>query len=412
MSLLTATAPPPAWRVGAAITPQAGPKAVVRWAWYVFIASLPFEYPGRTIDVEVTTLTAALFVLATAAQPRLCYGRMPGAVRWMVVFLYVFIAAYALGEGTYGAEVVRNVLTLTQLILLLWAAANVLRDESVVDRSLWILGGATFIRAALQFSGGGEAMDLGLVAGRQSAMGQNANLSATIMAVGLLSLAGLAYARSRPARWAALVFWPAAAVLATAVVQTGSRGGLVALGGGLLVLALGGRSGMARLRNVFASAMAIGLLIWSGAHSEPLRARIAQVEGGSLAGREAIYPAAWQMFRERPLLGWGPANNKYELVSRLPFPDDEHVRRDPHNLVLELLTTGGVIGAVPFLMAFGLCVAAAWRGRRDAFGVLPLALLATLFAANMANNFIVAKVFWVAMAIALAATPRRAEAPC
>ena len=169
---------------------------------------------------------------------------------------------------------------------------------------------------------------------------------------------------------------------------------------------------MARLRNVLAGVAAIGLLVWSGAHSEPLRARIAQAEGGSLAGREAIYPAAWQMFRERPLLGWGAVNNKFELVSRIPSPDDEHVRRDPHNLVLELLTTAGVMGAVPFLVAFGLCVAAAWRGRRGALGLLPLALLATLFAANMANNFIVAKVFWVAMAIALAATPRRAEARC
>src|SRR2546430_4868572 len=54
------------------------------------------------------------------------------------------------------------------------------------------------------------------------------------------------------------------------------------------------------------------------------------------------------MAAERPLVGWGPVNNKYELGIRL----DEriHRRRDAHNLLLEVLTATGAFGAVPFLV--------------------------------------------------------------
>src|SRR2546430_17364485 len=54
------------------------------------------------------------------------------------------------------------------------------------------------------------------------------------------------------------------------------------------------------------------------------------------------------MIRERPFLGWGPVENQVELERRLQDPG--YVKRDAHNLLLELLTSTGVAGTNPFLL--------------------------------------------------------------
>ena len=37
----------------------------------------------------------------------------------------------------------------------------------------------------------------------------------------------------------------------------------------------------------------------------------------NMSGRENIFPAAWEMFKDKPLIGWGPIDNKYELGTRV-----------------------------------------------------------------------------------------------
>src|SRR2546429_3600125 len=87
----------------------------------------------------------------------------------------------------------------------------------------------------------------------------------------------------------------------------------------------------------------------------------AAAESGQLAGRERIYPALLVMIRERPVLGWGPVENQVELERRLQDPG--YVKRDAHNLLLELLTSTGVAGPIPFLLAPLACVRSASRVR-------------------------------------------------
>src|SRR2546427_13092021 len=114
------------------------------------------------------------------------------------------------------------------------------------------------------------------------------------------------------------------------------------------------------VRNAVIAALAIGLVVFTAYQSDSVRRRFTEaVEGGALAGRERIYPSLLQMSRERPLIGWGPVNNKYELGLRL----NERIfrRRDAHNLVLEVLSSTGLAGTIPFLAGLGLCCVGAWR---------------------------------------------------
>jgi O-antigen ligase len=147
--------------------------------------------------------------------------------------------------------------------------------------------------------------------------------------------------------------------------------------------------------------LAIGAVAISASQSTVMRNRIeATAETGTMAGREQLYPSLVDMFLEKPLTGWGPINNQYEVASRTTDMAKEH--RDAHNLLLELLTATGIVGAVPFLIGIGTCVLAAWRGRTSPYGVVPLALVALFLVANISTNLIAYKPFWWVLALAVA----------
>jgi O-antigen ligase len=145
-----------------------------------------------------------------------------------------------------------------------------------------------------------------------------------------------------------------------------------------------------------------------------MRNRIEQTrETGAMAGREDLFPALWSMFLERPLLGWGPVTNHYEVAARTPSLQGRQ-KRDSHNLVLETMTATGAIGTIPFAIGLTVVVAAAWRARGRRHGVLPLVLVAAALAANMSGNYIAWKYFWLVMAYAVAAStfaPGQGSAP-
>jgi O-antigen ligase len=79
------------------------------------------------------------------------------------------------------------------------------------------------------------------------------------------------------------------------------------------------------------------------------------------------------------------------------------VKRDAHNLVLELMTSTGVAGTIPFLIGLTLCVGSAWRARRTTRGVLPFAMLLAILTGTMSGTWIASKILWLVLAHAEAA---------
>jgi len=134
-------------------TATASLHPAIRWAFYVFLLSLPFEYPRRSIPWETTTITCALFLFAALLQPRICFRRLPVAVAWYGMFLYVCVVSFAVNGGLYAAEVQRIFTLQLQMALLLWAGYNVLHDEEVFRRAPFMLAVACVARAAVQLSG-------------------------------------------------------------------------------------------------------------------------------------------------------------------------------------------------------------------------------------------------------------------
>src|SRR5207302_2999399 len=134
-------------------------------------------------------------------------------------------------------------------------------------------------------------------------------------------------------RWPVPLRWPLVALIAGAVIQTGSRGGLLALATGVMMFLFRGPTAWARLRNAGAALVVLGGLAFAAYRSDGMRNRLfAAAESGNLAGRERIYPTLLVMIRERPIIGWGPVENQYELEHRLKEPG--FIKRDAHNLIL------------------------------------------------------------------------------
>jgi O-antigen ligase len=385
--------------------PAAGSTAlhpVVRGALYLFVFSIPFELPERPIPIEIPTLTGFVLLFSTLIHPSACFRRVPAAGLCFLVYLWAFLLAAFVNRVEHGPEVRRLFIAMVQLVLLLWVVHNALAHEHVFRGVLVALVIACVVRAGIQVAGIATAEHEQYTGGaRVTALGQNANLSALILAGGLAALVGGHLSGVR-FPWPRVVTWPLAGLIGLAIIQSGSRGGLLSGAVGLAVLGVHSRTLLLRLRNAALAAAAVGLLGWGAFSSQLMRTRLEQAAAeGHLAGRERIYPAALALFRERPLFGWGPIENQYEISRRLR--ERERPRRDAHNLTLELLTATGVVGAIPFLAGVALCVRGAWRARRGPLELVPLAMLTAVLTGTASGTWIAAKIVWLVLVLALAA---------
>jgi O-antigen ligase len=375
---------------------------VVLGAFYLMVFSFNFEMPDRG-GWEIPAMTSALFIATTPLDLRACYGRVPGALLWFGVFLWVYVASSLFNGWVVFGDVRHYFIVLVQAVLVGWASANLFSQPAVGTMALWCYVLSALARSVLPMIGVGRTSYVVWTGGeRITAFGQNANFSAILLAVGLVTLLGLTYGRRGTSRLLRLAAWPIGGLIGAAIIETGSRGGLLTLAGGLLALLFtAGGNLKARVRNGLVTALAIGLVTYSAFTATVMRNRLeATAETGSMAGREQLWPSLVDMFFEKPFMGWGPINNQYEVAARTTDMAKEH--RDAHNLLLELLTAEGLAGATPFLIGLGICVLAAWRGRASPYGIVPFALVALFLAANISTNLVAYKPFWWALALALA----------
>ena len=378
--------------------PVPRPGRLVRWALYGFVFSLPFDVPGR-LPLELTTLTGAAFLAITLLQPRVCYGRRPAALWWFLGYVYAYWLAYVLGGARFTTDGLRSSLFYIQALFIFCACYNLMRHEGVARRVLLTLMVAAAILAVMTIFGLGKLADSDTE--RATVFGQNANRAALVLCAGLLAAIGLVFGRARAALRPGWIAWPIAAMIGLALIMGGSRGGLLALAAGLWAFSLSGKTFGIRLRNNIVALLAIGLAAWGALQSPMMQRRIQLAAQGNLAGRQEIFPAAFQLFKNRPLTGWGPSN-QYMLAVRLGLPTQLHLTRDTHNLFLEVLTSTGLAGAIPFLTGLGLVCWGAWKARRGMEGILPAAQMVALLAGNLSGNYIVLKLQWVLLAYAMA----------
>jgi putative inorganic carbon (HCO3(-)) transporter len=139
-----------------------------------------------------------------------------------------------------------------------------------------------------------------------------------------------------------------------ALVLTQTRGGVFAFAGTLL-LGLFLLSRYVKTRKLVAVTVVVALLVSLPILTQ-LSTRYSTISDDSALGRFAFWDAAWGMFLSSPLIGVGYGN--FGGLFELPGED---IRRDVHNIYLQLLAETGVLGFAIFFLLVAVALRLAWR---------------------------------------------------
>jgi O-antigen ligase len=387
------------------LIPLWSPKPIVCYVYYAFVFSLMFEVTDLGLPYTPTKLLGFLLVLVMFFKERKLLFRPPPKAFWcfaIYLTVYVLLSIFEVYRDSQNAvftdAIIEQLFTMTQMLIFFCISYNLLRADRVKESTLVVLAVSCIILASLQIVGI-TSTSLEVYGDRVSTLGGNPNTLASVLTLGLLVLTGLAYGRKKMDRKVRLLFWVSSVVLSISVVQTGSRGNVLALMLSLLILVVKPHSASQNLKAGLLVSLMIGFLALVSYQIEFVRERWESTYyGEDVSGRDDIYATAWEMFLEKPIIGWGPVNHYYELGYRLLVPT-----RDPHNLYLWLLLEGGLLGAIPFLGGLWICAISAWKARRSSQGVLPMALLAYYLLVNLKGTYM-DKYFWLVLAYTLASS--------
>lgn len=381
---------------------QETPTRIIRWLFYAFVLTLPFE----TISegwFEPTTILGGLLVLSGLLQPGLFLRWPPKGFWCFIVYLYVFATFSLLEPSGYRHATLLNVFLLAQLTLLGWIGFCLMCDRQTAERAFLTFAAGCVFLSLLQVTGfASRAVEADVASVvRVTAFGFHPNNLARILMLGMLALVGLTLARSKSFIRSLFLVGPFVLLIGVAMVQTGSRGGLIALTAGVMTLVLRRGSMMMKVLNGLGLTVLLGVFFFAALQSDIMRARFEEtIEEGDVARRDRIYPTAFKMFQEKPLLGWGPITSTFELGMRLGHPEEE--TKNPHNLILFGLVSAGLLGSLPLFLGLAFCGLSAFKTRAGPHGILPLAMFAAVMVANMSGLWLFNKLHWLVMAYALA----------
>jgi O-antigen ligase len=379
----------------------------VRWSYLLFIFSLPFEATDLGFmsgSLSLARLSGLLFFAFYFLHYGLfpngrSFAQFPRAMGWFLLYATIFAVNALLRPVEAEGSNLTLVFTLAQLLMFFWLTSDLLKTENMMRLALLTYASACVL-LAIGMVGGLPGFSSAIGEGRVEAIGDNPNASGQHFVLAALVLLGLIL-NGTFKRWVTnKVLIPLATmVLLAGMVATGSRSAIVAfiIGCGTYLFP---RVGSRRiLISAILGAFGIGAAVYMIAKNPDFVERWqATYYDEDWAGRQDIYGSAIEMILEEPILGWGPAGAFAELGRRVNWVGG----RDAHNLMLDLLMSVGIVGAIPFLVGLGLCVRAAWKARSTALGMLPLALITANLAASMGHTNLTWKPQWFVLALTCA----------
>ncbi len=380
---------------------RTSPK-IVRWAFLLFVSTFPIE----PIDLEairgvssLARVAGLLFFSTCLLYPKVCFRRPPQALWWFAGYVSVYgLSGFFIPEQFVGRFII-GLQTFIQLLALCWIGSTLLQEENFARHTLLVFSIATLLTATGPLLGlPGFSATWG--GGRLSAVGFDPNGLAIMMALGAQALIGFGIEQTRRNIWMRVTFMAMSLFPLTAMVYTGSRGGIAAFLIGAVLYALPYRRSKRKMIAILGVTIAVVSIIYAVVNDEATLSRFERsYDTGDTAGRDQIFAASIEMISEKPLLGWRPVVLWYELGARTRSP---FIIRDAHNLFLHLLLEVGLLGAMPFFIGLGLCVRAAWTARVRSLGLFPLVWLITMIAANMSDTMLSTKSLWLVLILSLA----------
>lgn len=308
------------------------------------------------MPIDLTLVAGVVITLGIVAVALRNPGWIPrGALLVVTTWVMFAPATIFVASNEYGSEKVAKFWTITLLAAL--APLFLLQTRLRRQIAAGAVVGMGAVSAALAFLVPDESQY-----GRLSALGSNTiSMGRIAGAAALVLVAWGMYARGR---WLAFA---GAALAAAAMVQSGSRGPLVAATAAVGVLAiLGAVDRRSRLRRMLVIAV-VGAAGWwmattfAGFGAERITATLQGGPDASIGARLQLIFASLQLISEHPLgIGFGALYDNLPLGIAL---DSSGWRQYPHNILIEALTDAGWLAGVALVV---LIVAGLAQIRRTA----------------------------------------------
>jgi len=279
-------------------------------------------------------------------------------------------------------------------VFILYVILRDLARDPRVFQGITIVFFLTYFGGSLLTDLGVTVVTAGTEGGRVGLVGFNLNAYAFGLAV--IVAGGFSWALARWPRlgWKGWLFMGSLAVLVPAIASTGSRGGAVALVFGLFV-AIVVNMQLRRLPvYVFLVPVVLGAVFHVMLNTEVLQRRVeATLYEHDYGARDVLAEGSLVLFRQDPLIGPGPGY--MEALGRLTGRS----RIAAHNTYLQILRSFGILGTLPFFVAYGLTMNIAWKARGSAWGGVWFTILAMTMAFGMVGHLGYDKHFWIILAL-------------
>lgn len=209
-------------------------------------------------------------------------------------------------------------------------------------------------------------------------------------------------------------------IILTAIFFAGTRGTILGVLVGLLIFLLlyTFYSQNKKLKRilicVFVATLISGLFIWINKDAEwmnsvPVIKRAFNITWAefSASTRKMLWSASWDGFKDRPVFGWGPENfnlifDKYYNPQILNYKMGESWPTKPHNVFMEHLAGGGIIGFASFIFLYAAAIYVIWRKIKNRQpDDLPLAVFISLFIAHLVQNIVLFDIFYTYYMLAI-----------
>lgn len=356
---------------------------------------------GNLPFIKNPAAAAGLILLGLFALKRLKYFRLrQGPQLWAVAFLLSTFVIQCLRFAETGDFALPNYMQWVQPLILFIILTDLCKDPRALAY-LWLgfLGAVGFmaLTGVMGFEAltGGSSGQLGTRSGFE---GANLNNQAYWYGLGLVTLAWILIERWPRLRKGEVLIVAGAALLAIALLKTGSRGGVLAAVIGISVmLALS-----LRKRNFSAFVSLVPLLagasFWLVATSEVVVNRFgALLAGDDDGGRMSIWGPALELVTEHPWLGVGP-----EFAELLGAARENATGRNisSHNSYLQVALAFGIPALMLWLTLIGSVLLRCWRAQKNPIGALLFALAVSSLAYGISADLSFNKYFWVLLAIA------------
>ena len=376
--------------------------------YYCFILTLPFEQVLRFSGFTVTTGFGLLFFIVSITEWQTFYGRLPRELVVLFGFVGVGIVADIISYGTVDSFAIREFSRPFLVWWLMLAAYNLTLNHRFhrVVGSLYLASLAFACFQSLSLGASSLNIYEGAARGnegrRVAVLGNDVNFAAMFIAVSVL--AGLAYGLTMAkTRLVYRVFFLLGSVTGVyAILKTGSRGGLLALVGGILSLAVTARKWRISVTYMFiviCVLLTIGVTVLNDPY---LAARFRDAaERRDTSGRVEIWGQAMRVFTASPLYGFG----HYMQTDALGAIRHSG-KVGTHNFFLSVLLGSGLAGLLCFLYFYVRAFRSVWSVKTQRSGRIVLAWFLATFVAALSLNMEIAKWFWLVLVLALAAGKR------